>query len=517
MLKKLIVFILTVAMVAVFAAGCGGNTENSTAKAGDSSSSVAEQEKTTAQAADTGVPAEFKKVTFIMYGDLGKRMQEFSQNELKERLKNDLNMEIVWQYLPWGEYGPGKKVDLMIAAGEEFDAFLGDKGWLMQLKAKKMILDVTGLADKYLADLKKVVAPEALQYFTVDGGLYSVPVGNKPQSDFFYTTSVRQDLLEETGMTGIKTMDDLTDFALKVKEKHPDMYATPDFLGYNYIRGLSDKNYTFIWDVGQTFMVDQDNPDKLTYWYESEEYKKLCSYTRKWYEKGLTPVDLLTNTSGNVSLFESGRYMWFRGAALTTEVSTLPNLLKNVPAAKVKEYSLNPEKPKYRLFFWGTNYLFPVTSKNTDRALMFINYSQKSTENIDFLAYGVKDKDYTLMGDKIERTMTEELVPEFTMWNINLSRFKTNYTDEFIERYKKWDIGAKAVKEFKFSLNVEPFSVELSKVSAVIKEKLDPITYGFASYEENYDKALAELKAAGLDKLKEEVQKQWSEYLAANK
>lgn len=515
MFRRFIAFMLTVAILAVFAVGCG--SQNNTGESKENTSANTTKENASDQDADTGVPSEFKKVTFIMYGDVGKRMQEFSQNELKDKLKSDLNMEIVWQYLPWGEYGPGKKVDLMIAAGEEFDAFLGDKGWLMQLKAKKMILDVTDLADKYLVDLKKVVAPEALQYFTVDGKLYSVPVGNKPQSDFFYSTSVRQDLLEEVGMSDIKTMDDLTDFGLKVKEKHPDMYATPDFYGYNYIRGLSEKNYTFIWDVGQTFMVDQDNPENLIYWYESDEYKKFCSYTRKWYENGLTPVDLLTNTSGNVSLFESGRYLWFRGAALTTEVSTLPNLIKNVPTAKVKEYLINPEKPKYRLFFWGTNYLFPVTSKNADRAMMFINYSQKSTENIDFLAYGVKDKDYKLVGDKIERITTEELVPEFTMWNINLSRFTTKYPDEFIERYKKWDIGAKAVKEFKFSLNVEPFSVELAKVNAVIKEKFDPITYGFVSFEDNYESALKELKDAGIDKVIEEVNKQWTEYLALNK
>jgi putative aldouronate transport system substrate-binding protein len=515
MLKRILALVLSAILLIATVAGCGGKTDNSTATSSDSSS-VKTTGESSASSAETGVPSEFKKVKFVMYGDMGKRMQEFSQNELKERLKKDLNMEIEWQYLPWGEYGPGKKVDLMIAAGESFDAFLGDKGWMMQLKAKKMILDVTEYGSKYLTDLKKVVAPEAIDSFTVDGSLYSVPVGNKPQSEFFYSTSVRQDMLEDVGMSEIKTIDDLSDFALKVKAKHPDMYAAPIILGYQYIRGLTDKNLTFMWDLGQTFMVDQDNPDKLIYWYESDEYKKLCTYTRKWYDNGLIPVDLLTNTSGDVAMFESGRYLWFRGAALTTEVSTISNLTKNVPTAKVKEYLMNPEKPKYRLFYWGTNYLFPVTAKNADRAMMFINYSQQNTDNLTFLTYGVKDKDYTQEGEKLNLINKEELVP-VSMFNINLSRFTTAYSDEFIERYKKWDNGAKPVKELKFTLNVEPFSTELSKVNAVIKEKLDPITYGFVKYDDNYESALKDLKAAGLDKVKEEVQKQWDAFLAANK
>ena len=40
-----------------------------------------------------------------------------------------------------------------------------------------------------------------------------------------------------------------------------------------------------------------------------------------------------------------------------------------------------------------------------------------------------------------------------------------------------------------------------------------PIKFGFVDYEEAYDAAIAKLKAAGLDKVIEEYQKQLNEYL----
>ena len=418
-------------------------------------------------------------------------------------------------YLPWGEYGPGGKVELMISSGEEFDTFLGDKSWMMQLLSKEMILDVTDLADQYLPDLKQVVAEEAFDYYTVDGRLYSVPIGNKPQSDYFLTTSVRQDLLGEVGMSTIETMDDLTEFATKVKEKYPDMYATPDFEIRNYIRGLSDKELTLFTDLNNTIVVDQNNPEELTYVYESEIYATLCAYARQWYELGMTPVELMTNTSGNSSLFETGRYCWWRGASLTTETQNLPALQENVPTGQIKEYSLNPEKPKYRYTFCNTNFLFPATAVNPDRAVMLINYMQQSTENTDFLTFGVEGTDYNLLDNKIDRICTDTLFPDWMLLNVNLTHFATSYPDEWIERYRVWDDDYKVPVEIFFSIDLEPIETEVAKVNAVIEERFKPITYGYVSYEEGYESALADLKAAGIDTIMDEVQRQWTEYLAS--
>ena len=62
----------------------------------------------------------------------------------------------------------------------------------------------------------------------VDGKLYALPFGNKPNAGENYVITARQDLLEEVGMTELKTLEDVEQFYTLAKEKHPDI------IGFRY-------------------------------------------------------------------------------------------------------------------------------------------------------------------------------------------------------------------------------------------------------------------------------------------
>ena len=50
----------------------------------------------------------------------------------------------------------------------------------------------------------------------------------------------------------------------------------------------------------------------------------------------------------------------------------------------------------------------------------------------------------------------------------------------------------------------------------MIAENVWPMRFGVVDYDEAYDRALKNMKAAGLDRVIEEYQKQFSAYMASN-
>ena len=84
--------------------------------------------------------------------------------------------------------------------------------------------------------------------------------------------------------------------------------------------------------------------------------------------------------------------------------------------------------------------------------------------------------------------------------------------DGLWEETSELNLSAKQSPLLGFVLNTDPIKTEISQVSAVNSEYSRVIANGARNPDEFMDEYKAKLKAAGIDKLKEEVQKQVDEY-----
>jgi putative aldouronate transport system substrate-binding protein len=496
-------------LLSVFS-GCGrSNTPKDTAAetGAPSTESAAPAESTAAVSADP------LKVTFLYLADENPRMKEYLSNELKDQLKKDLNLELEVQFLPWSAYGPGQKVDMMIAAGEPFDMAMTDHNWLNQDVQKKMVYDLTELVDKYAPDLKANMDKEAFENYTFDGKLYALPVGGKPTSSSFYSICVRQDILEEVGMSEITSIADLEKFADLAKAKHPDMYATTDYNMEEYMRGYTDKLYTTSYSINGV-MADETDGTLLPV-LGSDVFKAHVDFMNRLYKKGLIPKDILTNKTTNP--FETGKYLWFRGTCGTTKIENEPRLKQNVPTAATKEYIFNPTAPKFKTAYESTAFMVPSYSKNAEAVVKLVNYMQKGADQYNLFVYGVKDKDYKMVGDKVERTTKTDFFYNWMLFNIKFPVFESNIPDDYIETYKHWDDNAVASKWLGFSTNLDPIKTEKAKIDATWQERVYPMLAGLISYDKGFETAKKELDNAGWEKYFTELQKQFADYQATRK
>ncbi len=513
MIKRSLAILLAGTMILSLATACGKTppVDNQT------SSPTAKAEEPTPKTEESTPPAEAAKIQLVFYGDESNRMKEFADNELAERLKADLNVELTLTHVPWSEYGGGK-IDLMLATGEDFASYT-DPGNTSKNVAKGMFADLTQSANQYLPDLKKAVKPEAFDSFTFDGKLYAVPIGNKPNSAEGYCLLVRQDLLEEVGMQSISSIEDFEKFYDLCKAKHPDYvgFAAANNLGTILSYQISDKNIELIdngnSDQALAFTDASANDDKVYSWYESEEFKKQAEIAHRWYKKGIIPQYVLTNPSQSGTDFQAGKTMAIAGTA-GKPLEEIDKLKSVVPNAELVNYFLGSGKAKINRQPWSTAYFVSAASENVDAYMRLLNYMQQNRDNVDFLTYGVKGKDYELDGESVVKKTPDGFFNDWMLMNVNFMRFPKGTSDDFIKQYKSWDDGCIKGKAVGFTFNGESVKTEKAKLDAILAELAKPIGYGFVPYEGNYDKLIKKLKDAGLDTYMAEMQKQFSEFRA---
>ncbi len=454
------------------------------------------------------VPEKTGEITVYLYGDKTPRMQELCENEFAKVFMEEINCVVNVEFIPWSEYGSGNMTDRMILSGEPFDTTITDDQWTMQSYSKGYVQNVKELIDTYMPHYLAVTNPDSLKNYTYpDGGMYAIPFGNKPTADTFRTVCVRQDLMDEVGMTNIASIEDLKAFVTAVHEKHPEMLATMDYVLPAFIlRGIGERNLT---DIATGLWVDEDTGEIVSI-VDSDEFKQLCELYGEWYNQGLISKDILTNTTSNNVLFESGNYMFWRGTSGTTVYENLPNLRKVVPTANTAEYFLSPEKPKYKTQYENTAFQIPVTSENEVYVALFIDLLC-TKEYVNLFTYGVEGVDFTVDNGKVHRIDSSELFYDWMMFNANISLLPETMPDEFIPIYKAWDDGAIPSKKLGVALSYDDIKTEYAQISAVWSEFAMPMMAGAVSYEDGIETLKTKLAEAGWDKYVESIKAQVAE------
>lgn len=92
----------------------------------------------------------------------------------------------------------------MLSTGEDFATYT-DANYMVKSVAKGLYTDLTPYISAAAADLSAAVDEASFRAFQLEEKQYAVPVGNKPNSAEFYSVLVRQDLLEEAGMTQVSS------------------------------------------------------------------------------------------------------------------------------------------------------------------------------------------------------------------------------------------------------------------------------------------------------------------------
>ncbi|WP_127495330.1 ABC transporter substrate-binding protein [Paenibacillus glycanilyticus] len=455
------------------------------------------------------VPESFVTLKVIMPGDQSSRMGDFVENELNDRLKKDLNMNLELTYIPWSNYQ--QKLELALSTGEDYDLFWYGAPFVSVYYSKGYIQPLDELLGQYGQDLVKHIPEDNFKQNWIDGKLWAIPSQAFTSAGKFSSVMVRQDLLEKVGMTDVETIADLEQFYQRMHAIDPSYYGYLETdRGHELLwRELTDRNYSSL-DERMLFMVDEDSGELLSY-VESDLYKKVAHLRESWVNKGIIDMNLVGNPAAKIDQENAGKLL-FRVGAVSRAMENLQTARNADPEARLREYYLAKEKPKYITTPSNEAFMITSASKNPERAMMFMNWILQSKENYNFIIYGVEGKDYVLDNGKIKQLTNDQLMYEWMWRNKDYFIAPANVEDDVIEDMLANDENSRISKLSGFHFNEAPVKNEIAQVMAVYKEKFEPINFGIASYDQYYDDALAALKKAGFDIVFAELKKQFSEF-----
>lgn len=291
-------------------------------------------------------------VKLVMFGEESPRMKELMANEIHQKVLDEINVDLEIQYLPWTEYAGGKS-ELMFSAGEKFMCYTNTEV-TAKMVGKGYYADVTNLLKDNAPELYQYCDEEnAAKAFTIGGKIYSIPVGYKPNAGEDYLMMVRKDLMEEAGVSEIKSIEDLENFYTLCKEKHPDYIGLGRGLNPKVLNGAiaSDINMNFINNFA---MTDANAPDdaKVYSYYESEEYRQVSEIAKRWNQMGIIPSYQLSNGEQSSSEFAAGRAM-FAVSSNDRIFEMMESVRSSAPNAVFENVYLGDTARK-PLMSWGT-------------------------------------------------------------------------------------------------------------------------------------------------------------------
>lgn len=497
--NKIVCTILATVILASALAGCSGKPKDSGA---------------TADGTLPEVP-----LTIYVAGDKPKQQDEVNKY-ISEQTKKELNIKLTTKYIPWNDYS--NQMKLKSAAGENFDIFLSFFSDLPGQISKKSALDITDMVDKYGQDLKKNIPAELWKSVTSDGKIYGIP-SVYPMTGMNRGFLVRKDLRLKYNLPEITDIATLEKFLDTIKKNEPSMIP---ILCANLGMLTADKSlidhYLYNFGAGSILAVDvTQKPYKVinaataptTLAIRAENQKAMAN---GWFEK-----DFLTDND------RDGKFIQGKAAAMPGDLFNITDrqnaLSKNVPGAELELAIINKDGKWYGTDPVNNFGVISSTSKNPERAVMFMNWLRKSKENWNMYMLGKPGLTYVDAGDKVKvpdgTAPTDKYMP--TPWFAQQTDYIKHYDTDpqsYIDALDFWNkLKPEQSPLATFVYSNKNVLSEDAAVAKVQKEMGDPVTAGILTSDADIKKYYDALDKAGLPKLIQDAQAQLDAYMATQK
>lgn len=463
-------------------------------------------------------------VRYVIPGTAAPFTDEVVKKVNEKLLADGVKVKLELKFIPWDAWD--QKTNLMLSTGEEFEMIHVMENGSVPTAAyvgRGAIQPLDALLDKYGPNIKKLIPDYAWKGAKVDGKIYAIPAVWRHEtlsSGELGTLGYRQDLLEKAGLSFPKTAEEFVTSAEKMQAvAGKKLYIQTETDGSPVFLHRTYDTWPFYVDYREQ-IIKVDQTGKVSSWLESDEFKKDAKVFRQLYEKQLINPDILTlkkEERDKAMTYGDFLYSSFGSWSYTTSAA------KNNPTAVLSEGYLASEKSLLQFLAFGNANAIPTTSKHPEATIQFLNWLYANKDNHNLFINGEPDTHYKPVGERKAESIKKEndvaySFPSWMIGNINYMLFNVNAPDSIVDLQIN---ETKHKVEFSpvlgFHLNTEPIAVEYANVLSEIKAKIFPIKMGYQDYDKYFPAALASVKAAGLDKVVAEYQKQFTAWKAAQK
>lgn len=266
--------------------------------------------------------------------------------------------------------------------------------------------------------------------------------------------------------------------------------------------------------------------DGIVNYFETQEFEDYCNTVRSWFENGYLSQDCNTTTDSSLVQMQTGNYLgMFSNAEPDMIANHSVNMQAYVGTDVVPLYTSAPASMTQ--FYQVTQWMIPITCDNPEKTMEFLNLTYKDKDIVNLLYRGIEGTHYNFVEgsdcvveypEGIDASNTPysavlnvwgDKMKDYVMAPLNetyydaMKNFNSSITDDHISRALGYCFNSNSVKTQYAAVNDV-----ITQYKAVLgMGVVDP-----ASEMENFRSAL---KAAGIDDVIAENQKQYAEWEAA--
>ena len=521
-LKKIGALALATVMAGSMLAGCGNNDRTSKASETGSTSLVKEQASTEpasseAAASDSRYDAEGNWVgetdhivmTLITSGTDPADML-MVQDAVNELSVKKAGVEI--EFKPVSVFDAPATIPMWIGAGDQVDLMACAFTGLSPFINMNMLMPIEDYLEENGAGLL-ALQDEGVSIFdtaTKDHvyGVLELSSTTGAGGGFI----IQADILKEAGFSykhGDKvSLDDLDTVFDKVFANHPESHL-------GIFGSVASSGSTFQSDaLGATnasgVLVGTDSTQVVNY-YACDEYMDYLEHVRNWYLKGYVLKDAATTEAilidGKKDGTVIGNFMNGNWGIVDADIQSTGKDWIALMVNDIYQPSIAPSANTY----WAV----PVTAKEPEAAVRFMNLMMTDPDIANLLLWGVEGVHYTVSeNDTVVRT------DKYTNWTllglhanqrIGLANgAETKTMDE------AWNKAAESnlTKGFGFTYDASQMTNQLTAIDAVIAEYIPALETGSVDLDVVYPEFLKKLEANGINEVIADKQAQFDAWLA---
>lgn len=539
MSKKCIAVLMAVTLTAAFMAGCSTKSKENTNGAAKDGGGVT-SDKSNGKAL---LPMSFARTTdaSIESNIFAQVNENWEDNRWNKLYEDELGVDVVYKWVATTAEQGTQKLNAAIATGDIPDVCQVDKSTMKQMAEAGLIIDIAPYFEKYASDrLKKLIGDagsKSIEAATFDGTQYGFPFvdSDLERADMLW---LRQDWLDKAGLKAPESIDDLEKIMIEFQKIGGDgaigmrVGNTANLPGFFNAYGV----YPGAWTKA--------SDGTLQYGKSTPAMKEPLAKLADWYSKGLIDKEFYVkdDTAANESLVNSkcgAVYAWHAYGLWPLQDSVTSD-----PKADWRPFSLVPSKAGNTVspgISLATTSWYVVSSKckNPEKFIEMMNlYCEKS--------FGESKDDYSKYinpGGKMEglwrlspvtintpnknQITTQKVIKAMedgntgdmngeetnmynyckayqdgdrSLWGWNIE-FNKGGSQEVLIGYQK--AGNLMYDEF-YGAPTPTMSKTMTTIESILDEAIIKIISGQMKVDD-YDKAIADWKAAGGEQITKEV------------
>ena len=520
---RIVSLLLALAMaVSVFAA-CGDKTSSSSSKKEETSSkastasegSEASEGSTAEGGSDLDTSKEVELVMYVVSGRPAK--QDDIDANFNKLFKEKLNCTLKVNWIGWAEYP--NKYPLLFSSGEKFDmAYTAT--WLnySSLAQKGAFKSLDEMWPKYAPKNFERQSESALQQATVDGHYYCIPTLLATYSA--YGPIYRTDILEGTDWNGkMENFADLEAYLGAVKAAAPEMepynvYQSGSEVDNMYVQ--AEEGYFFTKGVDFLFFDPSAENPKFMTWYEYDGAMDFLNMMKRWNDNGYFTKSALSDT-------DSQKVQTGKAACTIHNIDTYESRAIDKPEWNFK--FANFVQDVSNLPFTQDALVISNTAENPERALALYDLITSDEDAYRAFYYGIEGTSYEIVDNQV-KSLDSDNYAFSACWAARTSEFNLpsygspedvkTWKDSF-DKHIEEKGGEGSQKYQAFVIDTSNIETEFAACKNVVQQYWWPLELAYVDLESGLADFQSKMEAAGVEKVREELQKQLDEFIASTK